>query len=82
MTTTHKTLRGPRGAMILVTERGLARDPKLGSKIDKAIIPGLQGGPHNETTAGIAVALEEAAKPSFRQYGQQVVDNAQALANT
>ena len=82
MTTTHKTLRGPRGAMILVTERGLARDPKLGSKIDKAIIPGLQGGPHNETTAGIAVALGEAAQPSFREYTQQVVDNAQVLAAT
>ena len=82
MTTTHKTLRGPRGAMILVTERGLARDPKLGSKIDKAIIPGLQGGPHNETTAGIAVALEEAAKPEFRDYAKQVVDNATVLANT
>ncbi|MGB1251378.1 MAG: serine hydroxymethyltransferase [Candidatus Promineifilaceae bacterium] len=82
MTTTHKTLRGPRGAMILVTERGLARDPKLGAKIDKAIIPGLQGGPHNETTAGIAVALEEAARPSFSVYTQQVIDNAQTLAAT
>jgi len=80
MTTTHKTLRGPRGAIILVTERGLARDPKLGSKIDKAIIPGLQGGPHNATTAGIAVALAEAARPEFRYYARQMRRNANALA--
>src|SRR5581483_8401814 len=58
MTTTHKTFRGPRGAMILVTERGMARDPDLGNKIDAAIIPGLQGGPHNATTAAIAIAAE------------------------
>lgn len=79
MTTTHKTLRGPRGAIILVTERGLARDPKLGSKIDKAIIPGLQGGPHNATTAGIAIALEEAAQPAYRAYARQMRHNADAL---
>lgn len=79
MTTTHKTLRGPRGAIILATERGLSRDPKLGSKIDKAIIPGLQGGPHNATTAGIAVALAEAAQPEFRQYARQMRRNANAL---
>lgn len=82
MSTTHKTLRGPRGALILVTERGLRRDPKLGGKIDKAIIPGLQGGPHNATTAGIAVALEEAAQPSFRAYARQMRANAQALAQS
>jgi glycine hydroxymethyltransferase len=82
MTTTHKTLRGPRGAIILVTERGMARDPKLGSKIDKAIIPGLQGGPHNATTAGIAVALEEAAMPSFCAYARQIRLNADALADS
>lgn len=80
MSTTHKTFRGPRGAMIMVTERGLERDPKLGSKIDAAIIPGLQGGPHNATTAGIAIAAAEAMKPEFKDYGQQVVKNAQALA--
>ncbi len=79
MTTTHKTLRGPRGAIILVTDRGLARDPKLSGKIDKAIIPGLQGGPHNATTAGIAVALEEAAQPGFREYARQMRRNADAL---
>lgn len=80
MTTTHKTLRGPRGAVILVTERGMARDPKLGDKIDKAIIPGLQGGPHNATTAGIAIALEEAAQPAYRSYIRQMRANATALA--
>ena len=80
MSTTHKTFRGPRGAMILVTERGLKRDPKLGSKIDAAIIPGLQGGPHNATTAGIAIAAAEAMKPEFKAYSRQVVKNAQVLA--
>lgn len=80
MSTTHKTFRGPRGAMILVTERGLARDEDLGKKIDSAIIPGLQGGPHNATTAGIAIAAAEAMRPEFKQYGQQITKNAQALA--
>jgi glycine hydroxymethyltransferase len=80
MSTTHKTFRGPRGAMIMVTEKGLARDEKLGSKIDAAIIPGLQGGPHNATTAGIAIAAAEAMKPEFKSYGQQVMKNAQVLA--
>jgi glycine hydroxymethyltransferase len=73
-TTTHKTLRGPRGAMILSTA-------ERASAIDKAVFPGLQGGPHNHTTAGIAVALHEAAQPSFRRYAQQVVANAKALAS-
>jgi glycine hydroxymethyltransferase len=80
MSTTHKTFRGPRGAMILVTERGLKRDPELGKKIDMAIIPGLQGGPHNATTAGIAIAAEEATRPAFKKYGKQITKNAQALA--
>ena len=80
MSTTHKTFRGPRGAMILVTERGMQRDPKLGDKIDSAIIPGLQGGPHNATTAGIAIAAAEAMRPEFKQYAQQVRANADALA--
>jgi glycine hydroxymethyltransferase len=82
MSTTHKTLRGPRGALIMVTERGMRRDPKLGGRIDKAIIPGLQGGPHNATTAGIAIALEEAAQPGFRVYARQMRANAQALAQS
>lgn len=80
MTTTHKTLRGPRGAMIMVTEKGLAKDAKLAAKIDAAVFPGMQGGPHNNTTAGLAVALEEALQPSFAQYTSQVRKNADALA--
>ena len=72
-TTTHKTLRGPRGAM-LMTKADYA------TAIDKAVFPGLQGGPHNHTTAGIAVALLEAAQPSFSAYAHQVVANAKALA--
>ncbi len=79
-TTTHKTLRGPRGAMILVTEKGLAKDPELTHKIDKAIIPGLQGGPHMNTIAAIGVALQEAAQPSFKAYATRVVQNAKTLA--
>ena len=80
MSTTHKTFRGPRGAMILLTERGMARDAKLSTKIDSAIIPGLQGGPHNATTAGIAIAAAEAARPEFAAYAHRIMENAQALA--
>lgn len=72
-TTTHKTLRGPRGAMIMASA-------EHATAIDKAVFPGLQGGPHNHTTAGIAVALHEAAQPTFTAYAHQVVANAQALA--
>jgi glycine hydroxymethyltransferase len=72
-TTTHKTLRGPRGAMIMSTA-------EHASAVDKAVFPGLQGGPHNHTTAAIAVALREAAQPEFRNYAHQVVANGQALA--
>jgi glycine hydroxymethyltransferase len=79
-TTTHKTLRGPRGAIIMVTNRGFAKDPDLADKIDKAVFPGLQGGPHDHTTAAIAVALHEAASDEFRTYGKQIVANAKALA--
>lgn len=80
MSTTHKTFRGPRGAMIVVTERGIKKDSDLGKKIDSAIIPGLQGGPHNATTAGIAIAAAEAMKPEFKTYAHQVRVNANALA--
>ncbi len=86
-TTTHKTLRGPRGAMILCNgnpstplkkvERSKENLPTL---VDRAIIPGLQGGPHNHQTAAIAVALHEAAQPAFKTYGQQIVKNAKTLA--
>ncbi|MDP3941640.1 MAG: serine hydroxymethyltransferase [bacterium] len=79
-TTTHKTLRGPRGAMIMVTERGLNKDDLMGEKIDRAVFPGMQGGPHINTIAGIAVALHEAAQPEFKTYAKQVVSNAEVLA--
>jgi glycine hydroxymethyltransferase len=72
-TTTHKTLRGPRGA-ILMSARERA------SALDRAVFPGLQGGPHNHTTAAIAVALEEALRPEFADYARQTVANAKALA--
>ena len=72
-TTTHKTLRGPRGGMILCRSAHAAA-------LDKAVFPGLQGGPHDHTTAGIAVALHEASQPAFREYAQNVVKNAAALA--
>jgi len=72
-TTTHKTLRGPRGAMLM-------SDAEHAKALDKAVFPGLQGGPHNHTTAGIAVALKEAAEPDFREYAAAVVANAKALA--
>src|SRR5215469_1154392 len=72
-TTTHKTLRGPRGAMIMSTA-------DHASAVDKAVFPGLQGGPHNQTTAAIAVALREAAAPEFSAYAHQIVANAKALA--
>ena len=74
MTTTHKTLRGPRGAMLLCKH-------ELAEKIDKAVFPGLQGGPHENTIAGVGVALKEAATPEFRDYGHQIVSNARALAS-
>ncbi len=79
-TTTHKTLRGPRGGMIMVTDRGLKKDPDLAQKVDKAVFPGLQGGPHDHQTAAIAIALKEAATPKFSAYGKQIVKNAKALA--
>lgn len=87
MTTTHKTLRGPRGAMILAN--GNPSNPlkkparvreEIPSLIDRAVIPGLQGGPHNHQTAAIAVALGEALMPEFKEYGKQIVKNAKKLA--
>src|SRR3989344_102048 len=79
-TTTHKTLRGPRGALIMVTEKGLEKDPELPKKIDSAIIPGLQGGPHDNQTAAIAVCLKEASTAAFKNYAKQIVNNSQVLA--
>ncbi|MGB0591270.1 MAG: serine hydroxymethyltransferase [Myxococcota bacterium] len=72
-TTTHKTLRGPRGGMILCKE-------EVRKKIDRAVFPGLQGGPHNHTTAALAVALLEADTQDFKDYAHQIVTNARALA--
>ena len=72
-TTTHKTLRGPRGAMLMCSE-------EHAKAIDKAVFPGLQGGPHDNTTAAIAVALGEASRPEFSDYAAQIVANAKALA--
>ncbi len=72
-TTTHKTLRGPRGGMLMTKA-------EHASAIDKAVFPGLQGGPHNQTTAGIAVALKEASTEAFSVYAHQIVTNAKALA--
>lgn len=72
-TTTHKTLRGPRGGMLLCKEQHQ-------KAIDRAVFPGLQGGPHNHTTAAIAIALHEAQQPEFQDYAHQIVANSRALA--
>jgi len=72
-TTTHKTLRGPRGAMVMSTAR-------CAEALERAVFPGLQGGPHDHTTAAIAIALREAAQPEFSDYAHAVVANARALA--
>ncbi|MDP3974978.1 MAG: serine hydroxymethyltransferase [Candidatus Jorgensenbacteria bacterium] len=74
MTTTHKTLRGPRAALIFSKK-------KYSAAIDKAVFPGLQGGPHMNTIAAIGVALHEASQPAFKKYARQVVKNAKALAS-
>ncbi|HUW21650.1 MAG TPA: serine hydroxymethyltransferase [Candidatus Bathyarchaeia archaeon] len=79
-TTTHKTLRGPRGGMIMVTKKGLKTDPDLARKIDRAVFPGLQGGPHDNQIAALAIALKEASTVKFKEYTRQVVVNARALA--
>lgn len=87
-TTTHKTLRGPRGAMVLSKgnpSTPLKKVPRtkenIPTLVDRAVIPGFQGGPHNHQTAGIAVALKEAMQPEFKVYAKQVVDNAKTLAD-
>lgn len=83
-TTTHKTLRGPRGAIIFANRK--SRIAKrygidIAQAIDRAVFPALQGGPHDHQTAAIAVALGEAMKPSFKKYGRQIVKNSKALAS-
>lgn len=75
MTTTHKTLRGPRAALLFSRA-------ELASAIDRAVFPGLQGGPHLNTIAAVAVALREAATPAFRRYAKRVVKNSRTLADT
>lgn len=85
-TTTHKTLRGPRSALIFIHQFRTKTDEKGREKlftelIDKAVFPGLQGGPHVNQIAAVAVALKEAATPAFKSYAKQVVRNASALAN-
>ncbi len=74
MMTTHKTLRGPRGALIF-------SHADLGAKIDSSVFPGIQGGPHNEIIAGIAIALQKANTKEFKVYAKKVIENAQVLAN-
>lgn len=76
MTTTHKTMRGPRGAVIFARKD----ERNLHEKIDKAVFPGAQGGPHNNVTAGIAIMFHEAMQPDFKKYAHQIVKNAAALA--
>jgi len=76
MTTTHKTLRGPRGAVLMTGNEEIAQ------KIDRAVFPGLQGGPHENTIAAMAVMAKENATPEFKKYGEQIVKNAKALAKT
>ncbi|GMR40483.1 hypothetical protein PMAYCL1PPCAC_10678, partial [Pristionchus mayeri] len=87
-TTTHKSLRGPRGALIFYRKGVRSTNAKgdqvmydLGDKINQAVFPGLQGGPHNHTIAGIAVALRQCLSPEFVDYSKQVIANSQALAN-
>ena len=88
MTTTHKSLRGPRGAMIMCRKEDRLHDKyhpdtkkNLARLIDSAVFPGLQGGPHDHTTAAKAVAFKEAMKPEFKDYAKQIVKNAKALAD-
>jgi len=94
MTTTHKTLRGPRGAIILskkedrlaeiqgLDEKQAAKEKDLAGKIDRSVFPGLQGGPHEHIIAAKAVCFKEAISPEFKQYAQQIVRNAKQLAET
>lgn len=79
-TTTHKTLRGPRWGMIMLTEKWSKKDPDLASKIDRAVFPWLQWWPHNHQTLAICVALWEALKPEFIELNKQIVKNAKTLA--
>ena len=84
-TTTHKSLRGPRGAIIFSRNDRIVKEndkeTNIARQIDKAVFPGLQGGPHDNQTAAIAVCLGEALRPAFKTYGRQIVKNAKVLAH-
>jgi len=80
--TTHKSLRGPRGAFVAITKKGLEKDAELAKKIDRAVFPGLQGGPHENQIAAMAVAFGEAGRAEFSEYAGQIVKNAKALAES
>lgn len=81
MATTHKTLRGPRGAIIFAKRKVTSdKGQEIAELIDKAVFPGIQGGPHNNVTAAKALAFYEALQPSFKKYQRQIVKNAKALA--
>ncbi len=85
MTTTHKSLRGPRQAILFVKKDSLLTPPEkrrdFDKKLDKMVIPGLFGGPHENNIAGVAIALKEASTPAFKKYAKQVVVNAKTLAD-
>jgi len=81
MSTTHKTLRGPWGAIIGVTQKGMKKDPEIGRKIDQAVFPGQQGGPHMANIAAIAEMARLNMTPEFKRYAKQIVNNAQAMAD-
>ncbi|MDD4026694.1 MAG: serine hydroxymethyltransferase [Candidatus Shapirobacteria bacterium] len=80
--TTHKSLRGPRGAVIGVTKKGFEKDVELAKKIDRAVFPGLQGGPHENQIAALAVAFGECDTQEFKDYASQIIKNAKALADS
>ncbi len=79
--TTHKTLRGPRGAIVMVTKQGIKKDASLPEKIQKTVFPGCQGGPHMNIIAGIAIALKEASTKKFQTYTKQIIKNSACLCN-
>lgn len=81
-TTTHKTMRGPRGWMIMVTEKWLENDPDLATKIDKSVFPWLQWWPHNHQILSVAVALGESLKPEFKEMNAQIIKNSKVLAKS
>ncbi len=80
-TTVHKTLRGPRSAMIFVRRKKNSEGKEIADLVDRAVFPGLQGGPHENQIAAVAIALKEAKAPAFKTYAKQVIKNAQMLAS-